>query len=115
MQWISLKDAPSGSWISVTERLPTATEYPFEKVLVWVVYGLDVGCVMIASVRGRFSRRDEDDLDLVYIDGFNFQWSGGDNDRTWPQDTSFLGEGGYGVDDGEDRITHWMPLPKAPE
>jgi hypothetical protein len=102
-------------WIPVTERLPEPSEYPFKEALVWVAYPDGDGRVMVADVRSRFSRRNMDYSELVDVNGFNFQWGGGDNDRTWPAETGFGGEGGYGgPDDGEDRVTHWMSLPEAP-
>lgn len=68
---------------------------------------------MIAGARSGFLLH-HDDGKSERIQSFNFQWSGGDNDRMWQQATGFLGEGGYGSDDGDDQVTHWMPLPAAP-
>jgi len=105
------------TWRSVKDSTPAVGA----SVLVWIEYRRSDGSwgdgeVEVAGFRSQRMVYGYDDDVLIggVITDDHFHWSGGDNDRDYPRATGLTGEGGYGVDDGRDRVTHWMPLPEAP-
>jgi hypothetical protein len=102
-------------WIPVTEQVPVYGA----SVLAWRMWREEdeegFGEIEIATFRESRLIHPEDPDERSYITRDpHFHWAGGDNDRAWPESANWHGQGGYGAEDGADRVTHWMPLPEAP-